>query len=72
MAMQNRFKPPQLFITDRSKAGLLWWFKFIQVIPIMGFMLYDFVATRISFGCSLGPLHFICSVQTSTVTTSLQ
>ena len=36
------------------------------------FLLYDFVATRILFGCSLSPLHFICSVQASTVTTSLQ
>ena len=36
------------------------------------FLLYDFVATRISFGCSLSPLYFICSVQASTVTTSLQ
>ena len=34
--------------------------------------LYDFVPIRVSFGCSLGPLHFICSVQASTVTTSLQ
>ena len=59
----------QLFTTDRSKAVLLLWFKFIKVIPIMCFMLHDFVATRISFGCSLSPLHFTCSVQASTVTT---
>ena len=51
--------PPQLFIIDRSKAVLLWWFKFIQVIPIMCFLLHDFVATRIFFGCSLSPLHFL-------------
>ena len=38
----------------------------------MSFLLHDFVATRISFGCSLSPLHFICSVQASTMTTSLQ
>ena len=36
------------------------------------FLLYDFVATRISFGCSRSPLHFTCCVQASTVTTSLQ
>ena len=36
------------------------------------FLLYDFVATRISFGCSLSPLHFICSVQARTVATLLQ
>ena len=51
--------PPQLFTTDRSKAVLLLWFKFIKVIPIMCFMLHDFVATRISFGCSLSPLHLL-------------
>ena len=26
------------------------------------FLLYDFVATRISFDCSLSPLHFTSSV----------
>ena len=36
------------------------------------FMLYDIVAIRISFGCSLSLLHFICSVQAISVTTSLQ
>ena len=45
------------------------WFNFIQVIPIMSFVLHDFVATRVSFGCSLSNLHFTCSVQASTVTT---
>ena len=35
-AMINRFKP-QLFIIERSKAGLLLWFIFIEVIPIMRF-----------------------------------
>ena len=36
------------------------------------FLLYDYVPTQISFGRSLSPLHFICSVQASTVTPSLQ
>ena len=36
------------------------------------FLLYDFVATQMPYGCSLSPLHFTCSVQASTVTTSLQ
>ena len=57
------------FITGRSMVVLLLWFDFIQVIPITSFMLHDFVATRISFGCSLSPLNFTCSVQASTVTT---
>ena len=30
------------------------------------------VSTRVLFGCSLSPLHFICSVQASTVTNLLQ
>ena len=38
----------------------------------MCFMLHDFVATRISFGCSLSPLHLTCSVQASTVITAQQ
>ena len=38
------------------------------IIPVMCFMLHDFVATRISFGCSLSSLHFTCSVLASTVT----
>ena len=29
--------PPPLFITDRSKAGLLLWFIFNQVVPILSF-----------------------------------
>ena len=37
-----------------------------QSYSINEFLLYEFVATRISFGCSLSPLHFI---QASTVTT---
>ena len=41
----------------------------LEVFPFMSLMLHDFVATRISFGGSLSPLHFFCSVQASTVTT---
>ena len=68
--LQNQVKPPpQLFITDCSKAVLLLWFKFIQVIHIMSFMLDDFVATRISIGCSLSPQQFASAVHASTVTT---
>ena len=56
-----------LFITGRSNAALLLWFIFIKIIPIMCFMLHDFVVTRISFGCSLSPLHFTYFVQASTI-----
>ena len=35
----------------------------------MCFMLHDFVATLISFGCSPSPLQFPCSVHASTVAT---
>ena len=65
---------PQLFTTGRSKVVLLLEFKFFQVFQIMSFMLHDISATRISFSCSLGPLHFTCSVQgtCSTVTSLIQ
>ena len=61
---------PHLFITDRSNAVLLLWFALIQFFPFMSLLLHDFVATRISFGCSPSFLDFTCSTQASTVTIS--
>ena len=38
-------KPP-VILTDRSKAVLPMWFKFIQDISMTSFILHDFVAVR--------------------------